>query len=184
MVKQYHILILALLLTSCASPFGHMVRLYEIETVPGQEALVFGRVKVVENGESLNWSFSFFRASSFTIHILPEAGPEPVSYFYYVKEDGSFYWPLSAGGYTITDFNWTVFTGIIGSDQRVIFAQFVVPEETPLVYIGTLTIHFEQGRYTMGVEDEYDQALEVVKQRFPEARGPVTKRLMQLKERR
>ena len=183
MAKQYHILILALLLTSCVS-LGHIVRLYDIETVPGQEALVFGRVKVVENGESLNWSSSFFRTSSFSIHILPEAGPEPVSYFYYVKEDGSFYWPLSAGGYTITDFKWAEYRKYDESAQRVIFARFVVPEENPLIYIGTLTIHAEAGRYTMGIEDEYDQALKRLKQRFPEIRGPVTKRLMQLKERR
>ncbi len=184
MVKRYQILILSLLLTSCVS-LGHIVKLYDIETVPGQEALVFGRVKVVENGESLEeWDSSLFSVSSFAIHILPEASPEPISYFYYLGEDGSFYWPLSAGGYTITDFNWTVFTGVIRSDQRVIFAQFVVPEETPLVYIGTLIIHLEEGRHTMGIEDEYDQALQVVKQRFPEIRGPVTKRLMELKERR
>ncbi len=185
MVKKYHILILALLLTSCTSLLGHIVKLHDIETVPGQEALVFGRVKVVENGESLeNWDSSLFSVSSFKIHILPEASPEPVSYFYYLTENGSFYWPLSAGGYTITDFTWTVFIRIIRSDQRVIFAQFVVPEETPLVYIGTLIIHLEEGRHTMGIEDEYDQALQVVKQRFPEISGPVTKRLMQLKERR
>ncbi len=183
MTKQHYILILALLLTSCVS-LGHIVKLHDIETVPGQEALVFGRVKVVENGESLDWSSSIFAFSVFSIHILPEAGPEPVSYFYYVKEDGSFYWPLSAGGYTITDFNWTDWSKYDGSAQRVIFARFVVPEENPLIYIGTLTIHSEAGRYTMGIEDEYDQALKRLKQRFPEIRGPVTNRLMQLKERR
>ena len=183
MGRQYHILILALLLTSCVS-LGDIVRLYDIETVPGQEALVFGRVKVVENGESLEeWDSSLFSTSTFALHILPEASPEPILYFYYLSEDGSFYWPLSAGGYTITDFDWTTVTRAIRSDQRVIFAQFVVPEETPLVYIGTLTIHLEEGGHTMGIEDDYDQALQVVKQRFPEVRGPATKRLMQLKER-
>jgi len=178
--KSFPFLLLALLLTSCISP-RHLVRLYDydIETVPGQEALVFGRVKVVENEESLDWNSSSFAFTSFLIHIEPEAGPEPVSYTYYVKEDGSFYWPLSAGGYTITDFSWTVFTGIIGSDRRVIFARFVVPEETPLIYIGTLTIHSEAGRYTMRVEDHYDHALQRLIQRFPNVKEPVTKRLMQ-----
>ena len=185
MAKRYHILILALLLTSCVS-LGHTVRLNDIETVPGQEALVFGRVKVVKNGESLNWSSSFFRTSSFRIHILPEASPESVPYHYYLRGDGSFYWPLSAGGYTITDFDSveTTWRYWAATQKKVIFARFIVSEETPLIYIGTLTIHSEAGRYTTGIEDEYDKALQRLKQRFPEIRGPVTKRLMQLKEQR
>jgi len=187
MGRQYHILILALLLISCASPLGHSVRLYDydIETVPGQEALVFGRVKVIEKGEPLDWGFWKDRTSSITI--LPESNPERAPYSYELDGDGSFYWPLPAGGYTITDFQTWYYRGVFRADRlvrRVIFARFIIPEAPAPIYIGTLTIREEEGRYTIHVEDEYEQAFQRLKERVPEVTGPVTKRLMQLKERR
>ena len=65
--------------------------------------------------------------------------------------------------------------------RRSILARFVVPEASAPIYIGTLTIREEAGRYTMRVEDHYDQALQRLKGRFPEISGPVTKRLMELR---
>jgi len=180
MAKRYHILILALLLTS-GCPSGAVVYFHDIETPPGREPIVFGRVKVVEKGEPLNWGFKWTRWWYFNIHILADAGPEPSPYIYSLNGDGSFYWTLPAGGYTITNFWW-----LSGATKvrRVIFARFVVPEAPAPIYIGTLTIREEEGRYTIHVEDEYEQAFQRLKEKVPEVTGPVTKRLMQLKERR
>ncbi|MHC4278010.1 MAG: hypothetical protein ACYSTI_11920, partial [Planctomycetota bacterium] len=68
--------------------------------------------------------------------------------------------------------------------RRVIFARFIIPEAPAPIYIGTLTIREEEGRYTINVEDEYEQAFQRLIERVPEVTGPATKRLMQLKERR
>jgi hypothetical protein len=61
---------------------------------------------------------------------------------------------------------------------RRIFAHFIVPEATSPLYIGTLTIRFEEGRYAMRVEDEYDRTLEKVTSLG--ISGEVTKHLMEL----
>ncbi len=183
MAKRYHILILALLLTSCG-PSGRVGYLYDIKTPPGREAIVFGRVKVVEKGEPLDWGFKWSRWWYFHIHILADAGPEPIPYSYSLNGDGSFYWTLPAGGYTITDFWWLSRpTGVMRIVRRVIFARFIVPEAPAPIYIGTLAIREEEGRYTIHVEDEYKQAFQRLKEKVPEVTEPVTKRLMQLKER-
>ena len=179
--KSFPLLLLALLLTSCAArPL--LKDLNDIEAVPAKEALVFGRVKVFDEGQPLDLGFHFWGGYvPFDIHIISDAGPEPTPYTYTPSGDGSFYWDLAAGGYTITSF-WGVFRwGEV--TRRGIFARFVIPEETPLVYIGTLTIRKEEDHFTMGIEDEYDQALQWFKQRFPEVKGSVAKRLMQLEPR-
>ncbi len=183
MTKQYYILILALLLTSC-SPYTGLVRLTDTEVPPGREALVFGRVKVVVEGEPPEWGS--WRGGRFIITILPEANPERAPYSYELDGDGSFYWTLPAGGYTITDFLYRYSVNLLTDRnvRRVIFARFIIPEAPAPIYIGTLTIREEEGRYTIHVEDEYEQAFQRLKERVPEVTGPATKRLMQLKERR
>jgi len=182
MTKQHYILILALLLTSCARYTG-LVRLTDTEAPLGREAIVFGRVKVVEEGEPRDWNW---RGGRFIITILPEANPERAPYSYQLDGDGSFYWTLPAGGYTITDFQYLYSVNIFTDRhvRRVIFARFIIPEAPAPIYIGTLTIREEEGRYTIHVEDEYEPAFQRLKERVPEVTGPVTKRLMQLKERR
>jgi len=183
MAKQYYILILALLLTSCG-PSGRVVFLNDIETPPGREALVFGRVKVVEKGEPLDWGF--WHSRFFRITILPEANPERAPYSYSLDGDGSFYWTLPAGRYMITDFRYRyhVGFGVNRVVRRVIFARFIIPEAPAPIYIGTLIIRLEGDRYTLNVEDEYEQAFQRLKEKVPEVTDPVTKRLIQLKERR
>jgi len=54
MAKQYHILILALLLTSCASP-PSPIALSDTKALHQGEVLVFGRVRVIQYGESIDW---------------------------------------------------------------------------------------------------------------------------------
>ena len=176
--KSWFVLFLVYLLTSCA-----VVRLEDVKELPGKERVVFGRIKVIEEGQPKDWGVG----GGFLVHIIPDAGPEPIPYGYYLTGNGSFYWDLPAGDYIITEFerpvsDWTPGFGYLGhkSVRRGILARFVIPEAMSPIYVGTLTIRSEAGRYTMVVEDEYDLALQRLKQQFPEVRGPVAKRLMRL----
>ncbi len=171
--KSCTLLFLVYLLTSCVP-----VRISDVKELPGEEPVVFGHIKVIEEGQPKDWGVG----GGFRVHIIPDAGPEPIPYEYFLAGDGSFYWSLPPGGYMITEFlrlRWKVWRGI-HPERRNILARFVIPEATSPVYIGTLTIRSASGRYTMVVEDEYDQALKRMKQRFPQVRGPVAKCLMRL----
>ena len=183
--KSCVLFFLVYLLTSCVPG-----RLADVKELPGKGAVVFGRVKVIKEGQPIDWGQgggSFYTGqgwgftAGFRVHIIPDAGPEPTPYRSYLRGDGSFYWHLPPGGYTITDFQWR--SAGFSEDRYVsrgIFARFIIAELTSPIYIGTLTIRSWGGRYRMGVEDEYDQALQRLKQRFPEVKGPAAKRLMQL----
>lgn len=170
MSKRYFLFVLTLLLTSCASP----IALSDMKTLPQGEALIFGRMKVIEFGvRTEGWGSR--------LHILPDADSEPVRHV--LTGDGSFYWHLPPGGYTITDFQMRRGFPVIIS-LRPIFAQFMVPEATSLVYIGTLTINLPSGLVPMRIEDEYGQASQRLKSKFPKIQGEATKSLMHLEKAR
>ncbi len=172
------LLLLALLLTSCAvNPLRYVNPLSDLEELPGKGRVVFGRIKVTENGQPVEYG----AWRSFIVIIIPDAGPEPTPYIYNLTGDGSFYWNLPPDGYMITEFNWhRGFWDPKTGRRRSILARFVIPEAKSPIYTGTLTIRLEADHYTMDVEDEYDLALQRLKQQFPEVKGPVAKRLMQL----
>ena len=103
--------------------------------------------------------------------------------------DGSFYWHLQPGNYTIAEFDWRrKTTGFLSSGTEEvrgrIFATLKVPEEGSLTYVGTLTMVFEDKgyRYFMGVEDEFDQASKVFNSKFPNLKREAVKNLMQLEK--
>jgi hypothetical protein len=169
--KKYHILALALLFTSCASTSP--ISLSDTQGLLQGEVLVFGRVKVlvlrggvaelyVDDWDSIG--------AEFRIYILPDADSKPVAYD--LSGDGTFYWHLPPGGYTITGYR------MFGGAGRI-FAQFVISEGTSLVYIGTLT-----ALYSFRIEDDYEQAIRGLKDKFPEIRGEAAKSLMHLENAR
>lgn len=163
-----------LLTTSCTT-----VRLADVEKPPGDKPVVFGRIKVIEEGQPVDWDR---RLPRFGVHIISDAGPQPIPYSYRLTEDGSFFWSFPPGGYLITEFSQLVGFWKMRVERRGILARFVVPEAPGPIYIGTLTIREEsEGRYAIRIEDEYDQALQRLKQRFPEVSGPAAKRLMELR---
>ncbi len=171
MAKRYHILILALLLTSCAT--ASPIALSDTKALPQGEALIFGRVKVIENGESIDWG----SGGGFRIHLLSDAGAKPVSY--HLTGDGSFSWHLPPGRYRITGFqrserSWGSFL----TTSRQLFAQFTVPEQRALVYIGTLVISLDEGGNGTRIEDEHEEAIRWLTGEFAEIAGEDTESLM------
>jgi hypothetical protein len=157
------------------------------KTVPQNESIVFGRVKVISKGEELNWPT--FPINRFNVSILKDGSSEGVIYTL-TGGDGSFYWHLRSGDYTIAEFDWqrktTDFLGLPDTEQirGRIFANFKVPEEGSLIYIGTLTMLFEDKgyRYFMRVEEEFEQATKVFNSKFPNLKREAVKNLMQLEK--
>ena len=164
--RRYFLLILTLFLAGCAS---NPIDFSKGKTLPQGEAIVFGRVGVIYKGEPKIWKYRVF-----LILVLPTNTSEAFSYG--LLGDGSFYWHLPPGAYAISGFDW-IETGRRGR----IFAEFVVAEGEPIIYIGKLTLDFVQRyRYVMRVEDDYDLAIQKFKEKFPEIEAEPTKNLMKL----
>jgi len=183
-VKEYLLIILILALTGCATS----IDLLKTKTLPQNESVVFGRIKVISKGEEVNWPT--YPIHRFNVSILKEGSSEGVSYNL-AGGDGSFYWHLRPGDYTIASFDWlrrtTDFLGLPDTEQirGRIFANFKVAEGGSLNYIGTLTMVFEDKgyRYFMGVGDEFDQATKVLSDKFSNIKGDTVKNLMRLEKR-
>jgi hypothetical protein len=181
--RRYLLIILILSLTNCATS----IDLLKTKTVPQNESVVFGRIKVISKGEELNWpTITIHR---FNVSILEDGSSEGVVYML-AGGDGSFYWHLRPGEYTIAGFDWrrrkTNFLGLSDTEEvrGRIFANFKVAKGDSLVYIGTLTMVFEDKgyRYFMGVGDDFDQAFKVFGEKFPNIKGEAVKNLMQLEK--
>lgn len=168
--KQSLILALGLLLAGCAETIAISK---ETSPAPGK-TIVLGRVKVVSEGEPIRWLLP-----SFAIHILPDAGSELIRYG--LTGDGLFLWQLPPGSYTITGFEWHRI-GWVATRRRHIFARFTVLEDEAIVYTGILVIRIEGERYSMAIDDEYDPAVDRLKEEFPAIKGEIRRRLMQLRE--
>ncbi len=167
MPKRYFLLILALLLTSCASA----ITLSNTEDLPQGEALVFGRVQFIWKGDPDLGQISLF--------LLPPPDLEPIRHT--LTGDRSFYWHLPPGDYAITDVS-SSRSGLFALRRRRLVPHFVIPEDSRLVYIGTLMVIFDGQRYVMRIEDEYAQALKGLKGGFPEIGGEATKHLMHVEK--
>lgn len=168
-MKKCHLIVLMpLLLTSCAS--ASPIALSNLKTFPAGEAVVFGRVQLVSMGRILE--LKEFGLIAPRLIIVPDGTGRAVPYD--LSGDGSFSWQLLPGRYSIAAFH-------LGKWQERVFARFVVPDATPLVYIGTLVIGFEEGLRFM-IEDDYEWALRSLKGKFPDLAGPTRKSLMQLEK--
>lgn len=168
--KRYFLLILALFFVGCAT---NPIDFSKAKTVPQGEAIVFGRVSIIYKGEPKVWK-GIPPYSPFQILVLPTATKE--AYSFALFEDGSFYWHLPPGTYAISGFDW-----IEKHMRGRIFAEFIVPEDKSISYIGKLTLDFNQTyHYSMCVEDDYNHAIQNFKNKFPEIKGEPVKNLMKL----
>ena len=177
MGKDLFILSMLLFLVSCASS---PIDVSSKKFVPAGETIVFGRVKVIHKGKPVTWGSSplergFRRYGGFAIFIVPDTGTKPVAYE--LCADGSFYWHLPNGRYNITGFHWSRGNVIRGGQ---IPARFEVPEGQSPVYLGTLTIFFQGGAYAFRVENDYQQAQQNLKSKFPKVKGDSVENLLQL----
>ncbi len=66
--------------------------------------------------------------------------------------------------------------------RRQLFAQFRVPEERALLYIGTLVIGLDEGGNAIQIKDEHEEAIRWLTDKFAEIPGEASKSLMHLEE--
>ncbi len=136
---------------------------------------MFGRVNVIYKGEQKVWK-GIRPYTPFQILVLPANTKE--AYSYALLDDGSFYWHLPTGSYAISGFQWTA-AGGGGTKSGRIFAEFVVRENEHLIYIGKLTLDFDgKYHYAMRIEDDYERAIENLKNKFPEMKYEPVRNLM------
>jgi hypothetical protein len=166
--------ILILFLTGCVT---NPIDLSKAKTVPQEEAVVFGRVNIIYKNEPKVWG-KLSSPGVFYILVLPSGSSEAFSHM--LREDGSFYWHLSPGSYAISGFQWTGGSGG-GTKSGRIFAEFVVPQKKSVTYIGKLILIFDGSyRSNTQVEDDYEQAIQGFKKKFPEIKDEPVKNLMKL----
>ncbi len=170
------LMVASLILIGCASS---LIDLSKTKSVPMDEGIVFGRVKVIDTDkmEIANLS-SVFGESTFTLTLLPDGSSKGI--YHPLHGEGYFYWHLPNGGYSIAGFEWKHHGVVSGR----IFAHFNVPKDGTITYIGTLTMSFGRGRYTSFVEDDYDFAMTTFRKQFPEIQGQFTRELMQMEKQR
>jgi len=170
------LILASLMLVGCAMPTS-VIDLYETRAAPEDEAIIFGRVKVIENEKTANLS-SLLGESTFSIIVLPDGSSKGI--YHRLHGEGYFYWHLPQGGYSIAGFEW-----MRGSELKGrIFAHFNAPRGKTVTYIGTLGIRFDGGRYTKFIEDEYEIAVTTFKKEFPEIKGEFTRNLMRMEKER
>jgi hypothetical protein len=172
--KRFLLLAFVMFLASCASS---PIKLSETDEIATDERIVFGRVKVMRGEEAINWEWKpLFGPGQFEISILPDGSSEAI--YYRLSDDGSFYWHLPPGGYSIAGYHWQFSEGMSSGNR--IFADFIVPGERTATYIGTLVI----AGGLISIEDEYEEAINAFNSKFEEFREPITKNLMRLEKRR
>jgi hypothetical protein len=177
MKKNVFLISILLFVISCASS---PIDVSSKKFVPAGETIVFGRIKVIDEGTPIIWPSSpmgrgFGRKGVFTIFIVPETGGKAVAHD--LLGDGSFYWYLPKGRYHITGFEWKIATSSTGGQ---IPARFEVPAGQSPVYLGTLTIAMHRGAYAFRVDNKYQQALQNLRSKFPEVKGTPVENLMQM----
>ena len=170
--KRFLPLALILFLSGCAT---NLIDFSKAKTVPQEEAVVFGRVNVIYKEEPKVWG-KLSSPGVFHILVLPGGSPEAFSHM--LLEDGSFYWHLPLGSYAISGFQWA---GRGGTRSGHIFAEFTIPERKSITYIGKLTLTFDRNyRSSMQIDNDYDQAIQEFKKKFPEIKEEPVKNLMKL----
>jgi hypothetical protein len=170
--KRFLLLALILFLSGCAI---NPIDFSKAKTTPQEEAVVFGRVNVIYKDEPKVWG-KLSSPGVFYVLVLPSGSSEAFSHM--LREDGSFYWHFPPGSYAISGFQWATRGG---TRSGRIFAEFTIPERKSITYIGKLTLIFDGNyRFSMRIEDDYDQAIQEFRKKFPEIKEEPVKNLMKL----
>ena len=161
----------ALVLSGCASS---PIDLSKTEPFPQNQGVVFGRVRIISDGETEKLT-TIFGESRFGVLLLPDQSSKAM--YVPLKDDGSFFWHLPPGGYTIAGFEYQ------HSKTGRVFAHFDVIKDR-VAYVGTLVITFRGNRYAISVEDEYESAIKKFRESFSEITGEARKSLLEMEKRR
>jgi hypothetical protein len=153
------------------------------KVIPQGESIVFGRVHVVDRGKFVDHWYPHV-TGYFRLYLLRDSSTQFLAYN--LSGDGSFYWHLPPGHYTLTSFVWH---DSLTHLTRPVLAVFEFAEGDSAIYIGTLTVTFTESRHfshrlpagqpSLEIKDDYGEAI----QRFRvdrSTRGLAAKNLMHL----
>lgn len=151
--------------------------------IPQGEGIAYGRVKVVWKGDEQTSLSSVFVGKPWRVVILPDGSSNGIDDA--LSGDGSFFWHLPSGGYTIAGVHGlTPFPASAGIDVRI-FTHFNVLGNAAS-YVGTLVLSLDGGRYRLSIEDDYEIATKGLSSKFSEIETTTSlrKELMVLEPRR
>lgn len=158
---------------SCVTPIPQSrIDISLTKAIPMDEAVVFGQVKVIKDGKILSWkpepkviSIGVYRfwPDFFTVFIKEETTKK--EFVCRLVGDGSFYWRLPAGTYSMTGYHYNIgSTNVESHFLPKLTPRFVISKGDPADYIGTLSIEVHPiGNDVMRIDDEYDQAIRDLK---------------------
>lgn len=148
----------------------------DVETPESGKAIVFGKIEIVTGDGVMDWRECGFGQMAvcpdeFELLLVSDNGTEPLRYK--LKSDGSFVWNLLPGHYTIAEFLWIKYAPKRTRSGRV-WAEFDVSDSRSTLYLGTLVLLFTDGRYLIGVKDDFDKQIEVLHSKLGRGGGPTT----------
>lgn len=153
----------AIAMTGCEST-GAIKTPDEVESA---SHISYGRVHVLTSEKPESWIDDcgvmkyMICPDAFRVIVIPADGGEPVTHR--LKDDGTFFWALPPGNYTIAEYEWEVWGRDRGVRHGTVDGQFTIPANPGATYLGTLTLDLYDGSYNLWVEDDYDEATQRLK---------------------
>ena len=152
-----------------------------IESLAPGEALIFGRMRMIDNGKEKE---SYISTTEQLDIMLIRIEDEQALAVRRVKPDGTFLWKVPRGTYLLTRLRWWEFRGWFPMHPQIAFQ---VGPDAEAYYLGTLRIDAEIERsalsvkikrFTIAVADEYGQDVQLLTRQLPSFQGRVEKALM------
>lgn len=148
----------------------------DTETVASDTHIVFGTVDVFDQqGKRQKFGMGWTGANMFYLTILPASSSEATTYK--VGKDGSFYWSLKPGDYTLLGWHWD-YKGERRSSHLGI--PFTVPESGGDTYLGSFVFRAFPGGLLPMIEDRFDSVVSLYDRKFPGRKGTAVRRVAEM----
>lgn len=154
------------------------IQLPSVGAAPSGESVVFGSVEV--EGKLLAKA-PVITPGGEEISVWDLGADEEIA----TGDPGEFYWHLPPGRYAIMHYreDRTIIVPLVASQRKwhelKLAAEFTVPEEPSVLYIGTLRLVIEdEDHIKKSIRDDFDTAVSTFRSKYPRAKGSVTKQLM------
>jgi hypothetical protein len=148
--------------------------------LPG-EALIFGRMRMIDNGKEKE---KYLSTTEQLDMMLIRIEDEQALAVKRIRPDGTFLWRVPRGTYLLTRLRWWEFRGWFPIRPQIAFQ---VGPDAQAYYLGTLRIDADIERSALSVKlkqsnvaivDEYEQDAQLLTKQLPDFQGRVEKALM------
>lgn len=160
-------------------------RLKESDAIPKGESVVFGKI-------GLDWKIpdNIFMVDNreSNLRVIDTQRSVPFARQPLKGKGHSFYWHLPPGNYAIADITHfqsglTTAGGSKVTTERI-FAEFTVPSAGEAFYLGTLSIARRREGLSGVVSDDFDNAVQELKNRYPSVVAAPKRQLLKLEQKR